>query len=388
MARNSWLIPYFALEEEGKPLYDQAEFCNEGNISKEEIADQDIPPPFSFNIFIDGTMRLYNVGTAIPYTPLFLAVVSVAVLRRKSRRLFHTGISNSLTLLLFPFETYREYLQTENIKVSYADIERSINNFRRKFVVFKEQDLDYRRVGGREIFRSRNVLLVCDTSKRGIVQKDYSLISKEDLNNPKKIKEAATARVRYIMGLLEFSCLLSASDRFSDSYILKDGLIERYSRVKNIFGIDRQTYQDLLKNVVGFIKYPRKIPPEVMANMLHLEDFEYYRWVGKPEDDGEDSSSPSDMDELFNFALLRFRRLPRFSDAPVGIVKLQTLKTDPTTDNLKDIIKAVLQERYPLPSNHRRIYSEPYPISEAEKVAKAQLPSEAKLRGLVYALMG
>ncbi|MFZ8859973.1 MAG: hypothetical protein ACO2PP_05665, partial [Thermocrinis sp.] len=63
-------------------------------------------------------------------------------------------------------------------------------------------------------------------------------------------------------------------------------------------------------------------------------------------------------------------------------------KTDPTKDNLKDIIKAVLQERYPLPSNHRRIYSEPYPISEAEKVAKAQLPSEAKLRGLVYALMG
>jgi hypothetical protein len=374
------------LEEEGKPLYDQAEFCDEGGISREEIADNS-SPPFSFNIFIDGTMRLYNVGVARPYAPLFLAVVSAAVLRRENRRLFNTNISNTLTLLLFPFETYREYLQTAKSEFSYADIESSINSFRRKYAVFREQDLDYRKVGGREIFGRRNVLLVCDTSKRGIAQKDHSLISKEDLNNPKKIKDAATARVRYIMGLLEFSCLLSASDRFGDSYILKDGLIDRYSRVKNIFGIDKQTYQDLLKHVVGFIKYPRKIPPEVMANMLHLKDFEYYRWVGKPEDEEEDTNSSSDMDELFDFALLRFRRLPHFSDAPVGIVKLQTLKTDHNTDNLKDIIKAVLKERYPLPSNHRRIYSEPYPISEAEKVAKAQLPSEAKTRGLVYALM-
>jgi hypothetical protein len=387
MARKSWLIPYFVLEEEGKPLYDQAEFCHEGNISKEAIVDSKDSPPFSFNIFIDGTMRLYKVGVAKPYAPLFIAVVSVAVLRRENRRLFNTNISNSLTLLLFPFETYREYLQTAQIGISYAEIESSINNFRRRFAVFREQDLDYRKVGGREIFRRRNVLLVCDTSKRGIVQKDHILISKEDLNNPKKIKDAATARVRYIMGLLEFSCVLSASDRFGDSYILKDGLIERYSRVKNIFGIDRQTYQDLLKNVVGFIKYPRKIPPEVMANMLHLKDFEYYRWVGSPEDD-EDMGGSSDMDELFDFALLRFRRLPRISDTPAGIVKLQALKTNHNTDNLKNIIKAVLQERFPLPPNHRRMLSEPYPISEAEKVAKAQLPSPAKIRGLVYALMG
>jgi hypothetical protein len=386
MARNSWLIPYFALEEEGKPLYDQVDFCQEGGLSKEEVADHQTPPPFSFNIFIDGAMRLYNVGVAKPsYAPLFLAVVSVAGLRRENRRLFNANISNSLTLLLFPFETYREYLQTAQKEISYAEVENDINKFRRKYVVFREQDLDYRKVGGREIFRCPNVLLVCDTSKRGIVQKDHILISQEDLFNPKKIKEAATARVRYIMGLLEFSCLLSAGDRFGDSYILKDGLIERYSRVKNIFGIDGQTYQNLLKNVVGFIKYPRKIPPEVMANMMHLKDFEYYRWAGRPEDD-EDIGSSSDTDELFDFALLRFRKLPRFSDAPVGIVKLQRLKTDSTADNLKNIIKAVHQERYPLPSNLRRIYCEPYPISEAEKVAKAQLPSEAKIRGLVYAL--
>jgi len=383
--KNSWLIPYFALEEEGKPLYDQVDFYQEGSPLREKIADYKSPPPFSFNIFIDGAMRLYNVGMAKPYAPLFIAVVSVAVLKRENRKLFNTSISNTLTLLLFPFETYREYLENAQIEVSYAEIESFINNFRRSYVVFKEQDLDYRKVGGREIFGRRKVLLVCDTSKRGVVEKDHSLISQEDLSNPKKIKEAATARVRYIMGLLEFNCLLSASDKFGDSYILKDGLIERYSRVKNIFGIDRQTYQEMLKNVVGFIKYPRKVPPEVMANMLHLKDFEYYRWTGRPEDDEEGSGSSVDMEELFDFALLRFRRLPRFSDAPVGIVKLQTLKTNP--DNFKDIVKAVLQERYPLPSNHRRIYSEPYPISEAEKVAKALLPSEMKIRGLVYAFL-
>jgi hypothetical protein len=388
MVKNSWLISYFALEEEGKPLYDQAEFCHEGDFLREEVADYKSPPPFSFNIFIDGTMRLYNVGLAIPYAPLFLAVVSVAVLRREDRKLFNTNISNSLTLLLFPFETYREYLQTERVGVSYADIESFINNFRRKFAaIFREQDLDYRKVGGREIFKRRNVLLVCDTSKRGIVQKDHGLISKEDLLNPKKIKDAAVARVRYIMGLLEFSCLLSASDMFSDSYILKDGLIERYSRVKNIFGIDRGTYQTMLMNVVGFIKYPRKIPPEVMANMLNLKEFQYYKWTGRPESDEDDSNPSPDNNELFDFALLRFRRLPHFLDTPVGIVKLQTLKIEYNKHNLKEIVKAVLRERYPLPSDHRRIYSEPFPIEEAEKVAKAQLPSEDMLRGLVYSLM-
>jgi len=84
---------------------------------------------------------------------------------------------------------------------------------------------------------------------------------------------------------------------------------------------------------------------------------------------------------------LRFRRLPHFLDTPVGIVKLQTLKREHNKDNLKEIVKAVLRERYPLPSDHRRIYSEPFPIEEAEKVAKAQLPSEDRIRGLVYSLM-
>jgi hypothetical protein len=216
------------------------------------------------------------------------------------------------------------------------------------------------------------------------------LISREDLFNPQKIKEAAKARVRRIMELLEFRCLLEASDSFSDYYILKDGLIDRYNRVKQIFGIDKQTYQAMLMNVVGFIKYPRKIPPEVRVNILSLSESQYYRWIGRPEDDEDDenNSYPSpDTNELFDFALLRFRRLPHFLDAPVGIVKLQTLKREHNKDNLKEIVKAVLRERYPLPSDHRRIYSEPFPIEEAEKVAKAQLPSEDRVRGLVYSLM-
>jgi hypothetical protein len=385
--RNFWLIPDFALEEEDKPLYDQMDFRYEGGFVKDKITDPNSPPPFEFNIFIDGTMRLYKVGLAKPYVPLFFAVVSVAVLKRENRRLYNTNLSNVLTLLLFPFETYREYLQTAQIGVSYADIESFMNNFRRKFAVFREEDLDYRKMGGREIFRRRNVLLVCDTSKRGIVQKGNYLISKEDLLNHEKIKEATMARVRHIMGLLEFSCLLSASDRFSGSYILKDGLIERYSRVKDIFGIDMRTYQDMLQNVVGFIKYPRKIPPEVMANMFHLKDFEYYRWTGRPEDDEDDPNPSSDTNEIFDFVLLRFRRLPHFPDTPVGIVKLRTLKPEHNEDSLNNIIKAVLKERFPLPLDRKRIYSELFPIEEAERVAKVRLPSERRIRGLVYSLI-
>jgi hypothetical protein len=389
MAKSSWLIPYFALEEEGKPLYDQTDIYYEKSSLRREVVDLTTPPSFSFNIFIDGTMRLYNVGLAKPYTPLYLAVVSAATLRREGRRLFNTNISSSLYLLLFPFQTYREYLQEAQIEVSYADIENFINQVSRWFNTrglqsFKEDDLDYRRIGGREIFKHKNCLVICDISKRGVVQKGNYFISKEDLLNPKKIKEAAIARVRHIMGLLEFDCLLSASDMFSDGFILKDGLIERYSRVKNIFGIDRETYQAMLKNVVGFIEYP-KIPPEVMANMLNLKEFQYYKWTGRTESNEGDPNPSQDGDELFDFVLLGFRRLPHSPD--IGIVMLQTLKTEHNEDRLKAIVQAVLRERFPLPSDPKRRYSAIYPIEEAEKVAKYRLPSEERIRGMAYALM-
>jgi hypothetical protein len=384
MARNSWLIPDFALEKEGEPLYDQMDFRYAGGFVKDKIANTNIHPPFEFNIFIGGTVRLYRVGLAIPHTPFFLAMVSVAALGRKNRKLFYVK-SNVLTLLLFPFQTYREFLQSGQIGISYADIEKSVNNFSRSFTAFSEENLDYGKVGGREIFKLPNVLLICDTSKRGIVQKGDYLISKEDLLNYKKIKEAALARVRHIMGLLEFSCLLSASDRFSDGFILKDGLIERYSRVKNIFGIDRETYQAMLTNVVGFIEYPRKIPPEVMADMLNLKEFQYYKWTGRTESNEDDPNPSQDNDELFDFVLLGFRRLPHSPN--IGIVMLQTLKTEHNEDRLKAIVQAVLKERFPLPPDPKRRYSALYPIEQAKKVAKYRLPSEERIRGMAYALM-
>jgi hypothetical protein len=309
-------------------------------------------------------------------------MVSVAALGRKNRKLFYVK-SNVLTLLLFPFQTYREFLQSGQIGISYADIEKSVNNFSRSFTAFSEENLDYGKVGGREIFKRPKVLLICDTSKRGIVQKGNYLISKEDLLNHKKIKEAAIARVRHIMGLLEFDCLLSASNMFSDGFILKDGRIERYSRVKNIFGIDRETYQAMLTNVVGFIEYP-KIPPEVMANMPNLKN-QYCKWTGRTESDEDDPNPSQDSDEIFDFVLLGFRRLPHFPD--IGTVMLQTLKTEHNEDRLKAIVQAVLKERFPLPSDPKRRYSTPYPIEEAEKVAKYRLPSEERIRGMAYALM-
>jgi hypothetical protein len=299
-------------------------------------------------------------------------MVSVAALGRKNRKLFWVR-SNVLTLLLFPFQTYREFLQSGQIGISYADIEKSVNKFSRSCTAFNEEDLDYGKVGGREIFKRPNVLLICDTSKRGVVQKGDYLISKEDLLNHKKIKEAAIARVRHIMGLLEFDCLLSARDRFSDGFVLKDGLIERYSRVKNVFGIDRETYQAILTNVVGFIEHPGEIPPKVMANMPHLKEFKYYKWTGRAESDEDDPNPSQDSAELFDFVLPGFRRLPRFYNTPVGIVMLQILKTEHNEDRLKAIVQAVLKERFP--------------IEEAKKVAKYQLPSEERIRGMVNALM-
>jgi hypothetical protein len=42
--RNSWLIPDFALEKEGKSLYDQMDFRYEGGFVKDKITDTNSPP--------------------------------------------------------------------------------------------------------------------------------------------------------------------------------------------------------------------------------------------------------------------------------------------------------------------------------------------------------
>jgi hypothetical protein len=390
--RDSWLIPYFALEEEGKPLYDRMDFSfGEGSIEYGKIDDITSRLIFKFDAFIDATMRLYNVGLAKPYTPLFIAVVSVAVLRRVDKKLINTPFSKSLYLLLFPFQTYREFIQKGKIQVSYIDVENFLKKVKNWFnsrglQCFYEYELNHKNKGGREIFKHNNCLIICDTSKRGVAQKGREyLISENDLYNPYRVKEAARARVRRIMNLLEFAGLIEYTEKYPNSYVLKDGLIDKFSRVCLVFGINKEFYKEKLKNIIGFIKYPREIPDTLRTKILNMGDEDYYKWIGLPKSElDEDFFISPEPDDIFTFALFRFRKLPHFFDTPIGIVKLQILKEESEKNFIREIIKAVKFEKTPLPSDVKRLYCEPFPIEEAEKVAKAQLPAEERVRGLVY----
>jgi hypothetical protein len=90
--------------------------------------------------------------------------------------------------------------------------------------------------------------------------------------------------------------------------------------------------------------------------------------------------------DRLRFALLRFRAKGKeLFPLPVGVVKLQI---SPEQDELRKVIEAVLYENLPWPTDRRRIYNEPYPIEMTEKVAKASLPSEDRIIGFVYSIVG
>lgn len=59
----------------------------------------------------------------------------------------------------------------------------------------------------------------------------------------------------------------------------------------------------------------------------------------------------------------------------------------PEKETTEETIKAVLYEKYPVLSDRRRLYNEPFPIEIAEKVAKSFLPSEDRIKGFVLSII-
>ena len=396
-----------AAEEYGVNIMDQISYsCDEGSISGGSV-ELPVRPRRKFTSFLDGTMRLYRVGYATHTgTPLYIAVIATAVLiRGKDRRLRKAPQSRYVYVLLFPFESYKNHIyqqvQSGQLKEEFyretqewvRDIRADLRSYvrRNQADLFEETEINPGTM--RDVFDKNGTWIISDISYKGLISgregRRKPLITDSELYNPNRVHEVARTRARYLMGLLEFYSAITHLEANPGSYIMIDGLFYPYKRVGALFGITKDEYKEKMKNVVGFIKHPREIPQNIIQRVATLREGKYFSWTGGHSPSEEDKTQPpipSDpkSEEKYGFAVLRFRTKPGvFVPSPVGIIKLQT---SPQED-IRETIEAVLYERNPVPTDRRRLYNESYPIEEAERVAKALLPSESKIRGFVLSIL-
>lgn len=396
-----------AAEEYGVNFMDQVSYSYDENRIEEGGVRFPVRPRRKFTAFLDGTMRLYRVGYIIPTaTPIYVAVIATAVLvRGTDRRLRKAPQSRYMYVLLFPFDSYKNHIRQlvksgrkkkeflEDVNDWIRDVKTELKSYARKYgaKLFEETDMEKPGIM-REVFEKNGIWIISDISYMGLISRSERrkpLITDSDLLNPNRVHEVARTRARYLMGLLEFYSALTHLEANPNSYMMIDGLFYPYKRVGTLFGITKDEYEKRMKNVVGFIKHPREIPENIIQDVTVLEEGKYFAWIGGPSPSEEDETGPpasSDpkSEEKYGFAVLRFRMKPGvFVPSPIGIVKLQTSPEE----NIKEAVEAVLYEKYPVPTDRRRLYNESYPIEEAEKVAKALLPSESKIRGFALSIL-
>ena len=393
---------FLEVEEIGTHFFDYPTFNKQSPIEKSMVS-RPFCPKIRFKAFSDGTMKIYRVArAAYTGTPLFIATIACALLERdENRRLTNTNYSRQMNLIIFPFERYKNYVKRELPEKVGKELQRLIEDVKFQLKVKIQQS------GGKaydeeefvkepeKVFDSSFNWVICDTSRRGIQEKvrqrEQELVNDRDLYNPQIIREKARARARHYMGLLEFFCSFSYLRDRPKSYLMVDGLIYPYRKISGLFGISYENYKSTISRIVGFIKHPRDIPYEAFQQIPIMKFGEYLHWIGQPSEVELEENKQKVIEtqwerDRFRFALLRFRiRGQEISPNPIGIVKLQI---SPEHEEIQEIVESVLYENLPWPTDRRRIYNEPYPIELTEKVAKAYLPSESRVTGLVYSIVG
>ena len=393
-------------EEIGTHYMDHVTHLPEGAVEVLEVNRFSVPE-VKFRAFLDGTMKLYRVARATHLgTPLFVASISCALLERgRDKYLTNTHYSRVLNLLIFPFERFVGYVDRilsqsqigKEIRRLIEDLQFHIKTtvYTLGGKVYTEEEFIEK---PEEVLERSGNWIICDTSQKGIQKEiagsvtERELIKETDLLNPQRVRDAARARARYFMGLLEFFCAYSYLKEKPQNYLMVDGLFYPYRKVGGLFKITWEEYTQKIGKVVGFIKHPRDLPSEILPKIPFLRENECFHWIGKPSEAEEDVTmkvesvkEPGGRDR-FRFALLRFRTSGKgFYPTPVGIVKLQI---SPEHEEIKKIMESVLYEKLPLPTDRRRFYNEPYPIEVAEKIAKAFLPSEERIVGFIYSILG
>lgn len=392
--KKFFYIEPLEVEEFGVHFFDQLDESMVGSVNRWRIGEP--TSKFKFSAFLDGTMRVYKVASAIGGVPLYIAPIACAVIERdNNRQLKNTCYTRFLNVVLFPLKSYIGWL--ERNKSGFNLTENEIRSFENEFVerldvaaksnfhgkLFREQLLHQNKKVD-DIFGRSGNWIFCDTSHYGLEEIKKLLIPEQDLLNQARVKEVARTRARFIMILLEFFCGIQYLRDNKNKFLLVDGVIPTFSKVGGIFRIDRREFYLINKNIVGFIKHPRKVPQEVIASLPFLTDNECLVWKSRQTgEDFEDFRQSSDSDLIIH-AILRLRNpQSEFYPSTVGVIKIQSGEEE----EFRELVKAVWQERNPWPSDRRRIYCELFPIEVAEKVANSLMPSEGRITGFLRSIM-
>jgi len=369
-----------------------------------------------FSAFIDGTYRIAKIGYFYG-VPIYVSNITAALLTRDQNGYLHDfGPIRNLFVVLYPFESMYQYA-----KLIKGDIKMAEEVLRFK-ELFKEnyeakEDYEIRRNTLNVLLEheSLNVWILGDISYLGLDRKNREEgnldIEPNEVFNISKISQKARARTRVLMGILEATYLRAYRERYgNDEWVLMDGTLNYAYK----FSLDKKNesekFEKYFKKTVGFVKTIRRrvFATDVtkFSQLLSMGEGEYIITLGIKNDTEE-----LELRELgeniqigrakWGFVYLRFR-FPRHLlpgkevfgiYTPKGIIKAQfyiprskafdnEIAINYALDTGMKIADMIFYERFPFPSDKRRLWNETLAIEETEKVAKSRLMSKEYLEHL------
>jgi len=349
-----------------------------------------------FTAFLDGTYRLARMGY-LAGVPVYIASIAGALLERdKSGKLHDTGLLKNLIAVIYPFESAKNYHDKYGNKKVADDIKEFLNVLRdiKSDCILYDHELKNDVTEKLAKIDSPTVYIVSDTSYRGLINKNTRVqqIDPKDVYSLGIVYRKARARARVLMSILEAAYLKKYRDKNGfDNWVLVDGTLN-YT-LKFFFKPTRQheAFQNYFKKTVGFIKTIRRKffenNPNKLLKFFSMKEEQYtisiaYKTDTEEEIISEFDPEKRDVSTKWGFVYLRFR-LPNYLQSQdniltnKGIVKLQFVIDNDDLDAIiskgRLIANMACFERYPLPSDRKRIWNEPLAIEEAEKVAKSRV---------------
>jgi len=368
-----------------------------------------------FSAFIDGTYITAKIGYLYG-VPIYVSNITCALLIRdddnysKNFNEFH----KNLFVLMYPFDSVSLYAKEYKNDKEMADAIRELKDrFCREYNAIMDFKVREDSLNELKKINNTNIWICSDISYKGLQGDDESGyrgdwdIEKNEIFNMGKISRKVRARTRVIMGILEATYLRAYREKYgNDKWVLMDGTLN-YS-YKYCLSEYRQgkKFNEYFDKTVGFVKTIRRkvfeSEPEKLFKLFSMKEGEYIITMGIKNDTEEKVLEELNEREIgkkkWGFVYMRFRFPPYLQNeklsksicTPKGIIKAQFVINETDEDYIKEytlekgmkIANMIAYEKFPLPSDKKRLWNETLAIEEAEKVAKSRLMSKHYLEHL------
>jgi len=367
-----------------------------------------------FSAFIDGTYRTAKIGYLYGI-PVYVSNISAALLIRDDNGyLKDFGHIKNLFVLLYPFESIYQYA---NMIKEDQQMAEDILRFKEKFIEHYQakEDCEIRRDTLRVLTQhdDPNMWIIGDISYLGLDCKKRENseldIPPNEVFNLGKISKKVRARTRVLMGILEATYLRAYREEYwNNNWVLMDGTLNYAYK----FSLDKKNesekFEEYFIKTVGFVKTIRRrvfaTDVKKFSKLLSMKEGEYIITLGIKNDTEELELKELGEDTQigrakWGFIYMRFR-FPKYLLSneqastvftPKGIIKAQfyipnTLEGNNIIEHAFEkgitIANMLSYERFPFPSDKRRLWNETLAIEETEKVAKSRLMSKEYLEHL------